>query len=141
VPRVDFYILPDAAPEGRRLWVCRLIEKACGIGHRVFVLTESYGQAQLLDDQLWTFRQGSFVPHALLPAPPEDESPVLIGWEPAPAVIADVLINLQAEVPADFKRFQRVAEVVNQDPPILAASRERFRFYRSRGCMPETHKL
>lgn len=141
MPRVDFYILPDATPEGRRRRVCQLAEKAYGLGHRVYILAESYGQAQMLDDQLWTFRQGGFVPHALLPAPPQDESPVLIGWEPAPAVMADVLINLQPEVPADFERFQRVAEVVNQDPPILAASRERFRFYRSRGCAPETHKL
>jgi len=141
MPRVDFYILPDAAPENRRRRVCQLADKAYSLGHRVYILAESAGQAQLLDDQLWTFRQGGFVPHALLPAPPEDESPVLIGWESTPVVIADVLINLQPEAPADFERFQRVAEVVNQEPAILAASRERFRFYRSRGLTPETHKL
>lgn len=140
MPRVDFYILPDRAAESRPRLACRLAEKAYQLGHTVYIHAASAEQARYLDDLLWTFRQGSFVPHALYPAPPDDTSPVLIGWaEEAPA--AAVLINLTQDIPAFFERFQRVAELVDQTPETLAQSRERFRLYRERGCSPQSHKL
>jgi len=37
--------------------------------------------------------------------------------------------------------FERVAEVVDQQPDVLQASRVRFRGYRERGVEPTTHKL
>jgi DNA polymerase III subunit chi len=52
-----------------------------------------------------------------------------------------VLINLGAEVPQFFGRFERVAELVDQRPELLAQSRERFRFYRERGYELNTHQL
>jgi DNA polymerase-3 subunit chi len=43
--------------------------------------------------------------------------------------------------PPDFERFERVIEVVDQEPETLTRSRERFRFYRERGFQPSSHKL
>ena len=37
--------------------------------------------------------------------------------------------------------YERVVELVDQNPEVLAKSRERFKQYRERGCAPETHKL
>lgn len=141
MPRIDFYILPDHTPRGRPLLACRLAEKAYGLGHRVYIQTSSPEQAQALDDLLWTFRPGSFVPHALYPVTDNEIPPVLIGWEDNPDVDAQMLINLTPQVPAIFERFERVAELVDQDEQTLNQSRARFRFYRERGCAPQSHKL
>jgi len=49
---------------------------------------------------------------------------------PGPAA---VLINLQAEPPSFFSRFERLAEIRRTDQTDAAAGRARFRFYRERG--------
>ena len=140
-PRIDFYVLPGQEPNGRLSLACRLAEKAYGLGHRVYLHAASPEQARQLDDLLWTFRQGSFVPHTLCPPAEGDASPVLIGSEETPPPAAQVLINLSDTVPAFFERYERVAELVEQQPSILAKSRERFRFYRDRGYEPVSHRL
>ena len=33
----------------------------------------------------------------------------------------DVLINLASEVPVFFSRFERVAEVIDKEPPVVAS--------------------
>ncbi|MES9977893.1 MAG: DNA polymerase III subunit chi, partial [Candidatus Thiodiazotropha sp. 6PLUC5] len=53
----------------------------------------------------------------------------------------DVLINLSQEVPNFFSRFERVAEVIDQEPPVVTAGRERFRFYRDRGYPLKKHDI
>ncbi len=141
MPRIDFYVLPDHEENGRALLACRLADKAHGLGHTVYLFAESEARAAALDDLLWTFRQDSFVPHERYPLAGEESSPVLVGTV-APAVVeAQVLINLTDSLPEGFERYQRVVELVDQHPDVLAQSRERFRQYRERGCAPETRKL
>lgn len=137
--QVDFYILDENAPRSRALFACRLTEKACGMGHRVYLHTESEGAARELDELLWTFRDRSFLPHAL--AGEDAEVPVHIGHGADPAERFHLLINLGHEVPSFFSRFERVAEVVDGDAGHKAKGRERFRFYKDRGYPLETHKL
>jgi len=50
-----------------------------------------------------------------------------------------VLVNLHAEPPPFFSRFERLAEIVGVDD--VPAGRERFRFYRERGYEMRTHDL
>ncbi len=139
--RIDFYVFPGRGVSARSMLACRLTEKAYGLGHKIYIHTDSAEQARYLDDLLWTFRQGSFIPHALCPAPPNDASPVLIGWQGAPSNRQEVLINLGTQVPDFFEHFERVVELVDQDPETLKQSRTRFRAYREQGCEPETVKL
>ena len=139
--RVDFYVLPNHTANGRLELVCKLTEKAYGLGHKVYIHAASPGQAQQLDDLLWTFKQNSFVPHALYPPGSEETAPVLIGAEQEPDGPAEVLINLAAEAPPFYRRCARVVEVVDQDPQVLQGSRARFKAYREQGLEPRTHKL
>ena len=141
VPRIDFYVLPDQKENGRALLACRLADKAYGLGHTVYVFTASEARAAALDDLLWTFRQDSFVPHERYPLMGEEGSPVLVGTAAPATVEAQVLINLADALPEGFERYERVVELVDQHPEVLAQSRERFRQYREQGCAPETHKL
>ncbi|MBK8182178.1 MAG: DNA polymerase III subunit chi [Candidatus Competibacteraceae bacterium] len=141
MPRIDFYVLPDAKDNGRALLVCRLVDKAYALGHTVYILAASEAQATALDDLLWTFRQDSFIPHERYPLAGAETSPVLIGTALPPDVKARVLINYTDGAPEGFEQYERVVEVVDQHPDVLAKSRERFRQYRERGYTPETHKL
>jgi DNA polymerase-3 subunit chi len=77
VSRADYYILPDTEPESRAAFLCRLCEKILGLGMRVFISTEHETAARQLDQQLWTARPQSFVPHVLLGGLPA--SPIEIG--------------------------------------------------------------
>jgi len=138
--RVDFYILPDNAPQGRLLLACRLAERAYREGLTAYIHAASPEEADILDDLLWTFREQSFVPHARCPAGADDPSPILIGSGGDCAPL-QMLINLDREIPPFVDDFERVAEVVDQQPDVLQASRVRFRGYRERGVEPTTHKL
>lgn len=139
--RVDFYILPDQAEKNRLILACRLAEKAFKQGHSIYIHTASEQSSTRLDELMWTFRQGSFVPHQLATTDGE-HAPILIGHQQeAPEDQADVLLNMTTEVPLFFSRFQRVAELVNQAEEIRTQARTRFKFYRDRGYPMQTHNL
>ncbi len=140
--RVDFYVLPEASADGPLPTACRLCEKAAGAGKRVHVHAPDEDVAREFDRLLWVYKQGGFVAHERLGAS-DDPAPaaVLIGAGEPAASHRDVLVNLGAEVPAFFDRFERVLEIVAGDAGTRGASRARFKFYRDRGLAPETHKL
>lgn len=138
--RVDFYILSDSSPDARERLSCRLAEKAYKMGHTVYLHAESDVQAARLDEMLWTFRAGSFVPHTRTNDVSEPAPPVLIGSED-PSRTADLLITLSTAVPPFFERFERIAEIIDSVEENRRAGRERFRFYRERGLQPHSHHL
>jgi DNA polymerase-3 subunit chi len=131
VTQVDFYILEGSGSRNRLMFACRLAEKVAGMGHRVFVQAPSEGAARELDDLMWTFHDGAFLPHCMAGADPE--AAVHIGHEGEPGEGFHLLINLGTEVPGFFARFERVAELVDDDETRKTQGRERFRFYKDRG--------
>ena len=139
--RIDFYLLDHATDGGKDAAVCKLAHKIFRLGHRIYILTRDHEGAQRLDQLLWTFSQGSFIPHGLGARPADIDMPVLIGREEPPAAHDDVLIQLTPQVPEFFSRFRRVAEVVDGRADEKTLARERFRFYRDRGYELQTHNL
>lgn len=134
--RIDFYVL-NAGPGQREQFTCRLTEKAYDQGLRVYILAQAAEQLTTLDELLWTFRPGSFLPHA--PAASAAGEPIVLGTEAGGD--GDLLINLRPQVPAEWRSYQRLAEVVEDDPASLEAARRRFRQYRQAGLEPHYHKL
>ena len=141
MPRIDFYLLDDPAPDGVALLACRLTEKAFLLGHSIYIQAASEEQAQSLDKLLWTFKQGSFLPHARHPEAAGKSAPILIGHGAEPQTAAQVLINLDSEIPAFYPRFERVAELVGPGEEARRQARQRFRSYRDGGCELNTHTL
>ncbi len=141
--RIDFYILEGGDAKGGALVACRVAEKAYLAGHRVYIHADDAHQAEQLDELLWTFRQGSFVPHQRLAAGEQADAltPIHIGWGGEPEPHDEVLINLAADVPLFFSRFERVAEIVSADDAGKQRGRNRYKFYRDRGYPLETHNL
>lgn len=139
--RVDFYVVSQQQPAAAAVAACRLAEKAYKRGLRVLLLAEDAACAQQLDELLWTFRAGSFVPHALHGESTPEAPAVIISAGEDDEDIHDVLINLGGEIPAYFSRFERVAEMVAADDTARVRGRERFRFYRERGYELHSHQL
>jgi DNA polymerase III subunit chi len=143
--RVDFYVLDDGGAQARERFACRLVEKAWRLKHSIYLHAASPAEAAQLDKLLWTFSDRSFLPH-VLDGPDLDPAlaaatPVRVGAGRKPAFEAELLVNLDNEVPVFFSRFERVAEIVGGDDSQRAAARERFRFYRDRGYALETHRI
>lgn len=139
--RVDFYILDAAEPAARERFACRLIEKAYKLDHKVYALTDDDDQAKKLDDLLWAFRKGSFVPHALANDTAATESPVVVGLATTTPDNCDLLVNLGADAPDCINRFGRIIEVVDASEPGRASGRQRFSAYKAQGLEPEVHNI
>jgi DNA polymerase-3 subunit chi len=139
--RVDFYILAASEPASRLQFACRLTEKAYNLQHKVYAHTASAADAQRLDEMLWTFSQGSFVPHQILGGADEERAPVNIGMAELCKDSGDLLINLTNETPDFVSNFARVAEIIDGQDESRQAGRERFKQYRELGLEPVTHNI
>lgn len=140
--RVDFYVLPPGDERQRLVFACRLSEKAYRQGLKVYLRAGDEATARQLDQLLWTFRQGSFVPHALREESEAAETPpVLIGIKPVAPEATDLIVNLAPELPQEYLRHPRVAELIGHDESSRIAGRARFRHYKNQGLEPETHTL
>lgn len=143
--QVDFYILGTEAEHERLRTACRLAEKAWQRGHRVFIHAPSRETARSVDDLLWTYRQDSFVPHALYgdraAADGPELEPVLVGDGSSHPADIDVLINLDETVPPFADSSTRIAEIVGADEAGRRAGRQRYRAYRERGIDIHQHNL
>jgi DNA polymerase-3 subunit chi len=138
--RVDFYLLNRAVTDGKLRFACRLTRKALDQGNTAFIQTGDTDEAARLDDMLWTFDQGSFIPHRLA-GDGDEPAPVLIGCEPPGERNPDVLIAVGGDPLAHFKSYSRVAEVVDATDEDKRAARQRYKAYREHGCELDTHPI
>jgi DNA polymerase-3 subunit chi len=138
---VDFYVLDEVSPRARLRTACRVVEKAYLAGHTVLVWHTELEELREFDELLWTFGDGSFVPHEPLGTAGFEAAPVLLSMGTAPPASVDVLVNLAPDVPACADAAQRVAEFIDGDPARRQAGRNRFRVYKDRGIQPTTHTL
>ncbi len=131
--RVDFYVLPNADPAQRPLLACKLAEKAYGQGLKVYIHTASASDTQQLDELLWTFRDGSFLPHAIHSAVNGEPPPILLGHDHEPTGHTDVLINLGTDIPTFLRPLRTrcrtcrsahgIADAIARTFPLLPRTR------------------
>ena len=121
------------------LYACRLARKAYLAGQPTVVLAEP-PRLRAFDEQLWTFSPLDFVPHCYADSPLAAQTPIVLTASADRVPHYQVLLNLGAEVPAQFARFERLLEVVGNAQDELNAGRERYRFYRDRGYALNNYK-
>src|SRR4051794_6251734 len=131
-PRVDFYVSDEAGAEVRLRLACRVAEKAYLAQQKVVVLLDDADSLRRFDELLWTFGDGSFVPHDAVDVAAACEAPVALPTGAMPPDHPDVLLNLGSPLPAALDRFARVAEFLDARPEVRSAGRERFKAYRGR---------
>ena len=138
---IDFYF-----NAGDRFQVaCRLAGKVVAQKKRMLIYAPEAEAASRIDKLLWTWPAIGFVPHCALHDPLAGETPVLIAADAGTASPAlagcELLLNLGAECPPHFERFERLLEVVPTDEAERQAGRERYRFYQARGYKISNHDL
>lgn len=139
---VSFYVLPTESLAERYQFACKLIEKAYRSGVFSYVLTDNPEQSQQLDDLLWTFRAGSFIPHQIHAGDkPVLVNAILIGTEQAPDGWQKTIINLSAECPHEFQHAERILEILDNSQECKAWGRQRYRQYQQAGLEITTHKI
>jgi len=139
---VSFYILSSALLQERYLFACKLIEKAYRNGQFCYILTDSDEQSQLLDDLLWTFRAGSFIPHEIYTGQaPSTDKVILIGSVKAPEHSQGLLFNLSSKYPEDISKTKRILEMLDNCEITKAAARNRYRQYQQAGMRVTTHNM
>jgi DNA polymerase-3 subunit chi len=127
--RVDFYFNADDKVDVAR----KLAAKVYQSGKRALLYAADARVASELDAVLWTRDKLSFVPHVRCGHPLSNQTPILIGADAGELASPDVLVNLEAERPPFFGRFERLIELVGRDDADRQAARERYRFYKERG--------
>ncbi len=139
--QVDFYILKNAPLNKAELFVCQLTEKAFKKGHKIHIHTADNHQTERMDSLMWTYNDLSFLPHNKINDEQAAETPIHISHNSEKASINDVLINLKPEIPVFYEQFERVAEIVTNDPQQQQAARQRYRHYQQRGCTVNSHEV
>ena len=137
--QVDFYVLDRVDEHARLTLACKLAEKAWRLKNSIHIHTMSRTDAERLDELLWTFRDGSFVPHELLGG--DTEAPISIGFGDDEVAPRDLLITLCDDIPPFAEAFPRVAELVTSEAGCREKSRKRYATYRDNGHTLETHKI
>ena len=134
---IDFYF----NAEDRLQVACRLAAKAVSQNKRMLVYAPDADTASRIDKMLWTWQAIGFLPHCAASDELAAETPVLIAaGEETPAGCA-LILNLSAQAPPHFTRFERLFEVVPAEEAGRAAGRERYRFYLERGYKIANHDL
>lgn len=142
MPEISFYVLPTESIQERNQFACKLIEKAYRSGVFAYVLTDFQEHSQQIDDLLWTFRAGSFIPHQIFTDQiPEIENIVLIGSNNPPEQWQKTIINLSSKIPQDFQHAERILEILDDSEATKAWGRQRYRQYQQAGIEINTHKI
>lgn len=129
--RIDFAF---GAPDRLRM-ACQVVRKRYLAGQRLVVYCKEGSRLAAFDRMLWAFDDTSFVPHVLANDPLAAETPVVLTagdpWQAAQAAVADGqpqpwLLNLDDACPPGFDAFERLLEIVSDDPDDKQAARQRW---------------
>lgn len=137
MPKVDFYVLKDAT--AKLPFVCKLLDKAYSQKQKVYVHAGDQAEAHALDEQLWTFRDNSFIPHNLTTEAIQPPPPIQIGYDASKAARHPILVNLSKNILDNYQQYARIIEIVSDDNKEIA--REHFKFYRENQCELTTYNL
>jgi DNA polymerase-3 subunit chi len=139
---ISFYILPSELTQERDEFACKLIEKAYRSGCFCYVLTDNAAQSQKIDDLLWTFRAGSFIPHQIYTGElPALEKVILIGSLDVPELWQKIVINLSSYCPKQFDNIERILEILDNSEATKELGRNRYRQYQQSDITITTHKI
>lgn len=123
-------------------YTCRLVRKARASGAQVVVWAHG-PELAALDAALWTFSELDFIAHVAADDPLAGCTPVVLAAaqdDPQELPHHQILINLTAQPPLHFARFERLFEIVTPSAEQVASGRERYRYYQQRGY-PLTHTV
>lgn len=140
---VSFYVLESASINDLYKTVIRLSIKAYEAENQTLIYSNHTDLLAKIDDYLWTYSNTSFIPHIHIKTNEEadDIDPIILASFEPTLPKKDLLIQLADNPLPNFQEYNRVIEILYNDPEYLAKGRERFKFYRRNGIEPKTIKI
>lgn len=141
--KIDFYVYDTTNMQRMYFAACSLLEKIyTEQSQSIFVNMNTREDAERFDALLWTYRDDSFIPHALYQAEALHPPRIQIGYtENIAPITKNILINFTPTIPPFYQQFEHVIEIVFADPLAQQSARERYKQYRDQGCLLNTIKL
>ncbi|MBV1916114.1 MAG: DNA polymerase III subunit chi [Pseudomonadales bacterium] len=137
--RVDFYLVDESL--SAQQFACRLVNKAFNAGLTIRIEMDTAEQVQQLDTLLWEYRSDWFIPHDIGMDENGVASFIHVADLPRLSSPADMLLNLASTAPDNGDSYQRIAEIVPDNPAERQPMRERFRYYKELGHTPNYHPI
>jgi len=115
-------------------YACRLLRKGTSQGARLFVVAEP-DFLKRLDVALWSVSPHDFVSHCMASDPAHllNASAVVMGPQLQAIAGVHTAVNFLPSVPEGFDRFERLIDVVSDDPSDRAEARLRWKQYTAMG--------
>ena len=107
---------------------------------KIFIITATEVSAEQLDELMWQYPEGRFLPHARVNDRDSAKAAVNIGTL-SDLNPTDVVINLCLEAVPQTERFSRVLEIVPFADGERQASRVKYKTYLNHGLKPRTHEI
>ncbi len=120
-------------------YACKVVRKAYNAGKQVVCYSSTPDLLAQLDKALWDFSALDFLPHTFANHPLAKDTPIILTQDGQGVEHHEVLINLDANWPPFFSRFERLIELVGTHDDDKAQGRDRYKFYRDRGYPLQIH--
>ncbi len=111
-----------------------LLSKALERGHKIVVKFADEGAMSRMDEYLWTYNAGSFLPHGSAKSGRAQAQPIWLTVEDENPNEADVLILCGGALSPAYGGYSLCCEMLNgHDPEALNAARGRWKQYKDAG--------
>ena len=128
---VQFYHL-TATPLERAL--PKLVEKAYAAGFRTLLVAENDARVEQLNQLLWTYDPGSFLPHGSAKDGETARQPVLLSTAIETPNEAKLLLITDGRTPSEPEKFERILDMFDgNDAPAVENARARWKQYKDGG--------
>ncbi len=112
----------------------KLVEKAYGAGFKTLLVAESDARAEQLNQLLWTYDPGSFLPHGSVKDGNVEKQPILLATDTQPRNGAKLLLVTDGRTPEQPEAFERVLDMFDgNDPQAVENARARWKQYKQAG--------
>ena len=119
----------------------RVAAKAVKRKMKVSILTCTDMESNQLSDALWAASDTSFLPNCRSDDQNVALTPIAIDYDAKALRKEGLLINLTNDIPPFFSTFERLIEIVCQEPIVNIPARKRYLHYRDRGYPIQSFSL
>jgi DNA polymerase-3 subunit chi len=133
--KVSFYLF-EKSNERQVQSTCRLCRKILKQPAQIWLYCEDSDLQQQLDEQLWSFDPGSFIPHGI----DQEQASICISSR-LPQESDWIVFNFNNQALEQIDKFSHIIEIIENNESAKQLGREKFKQYRRLGIEPRTIKL
>jgi len=140
--QVDFYILSRKDETSRKLFACKISEKAYKMEKSICISSPNKDYSEDLSKLLWSYKEESFLPNEIEnKKTKENVKCILITHNKETINKSDVLIDLSEIEVDECNKFDRIIEIVLNQEDSKKKARKRFVEFRDLGYKVKSHQI